>query len=226
MSNSIGIDVEECEKSVVLMDNVCRNLLVDDFSKDSHNLTKRIVSFGLFNTFTMFKNTIHPQSAMGLLVGMINVIWITVLPFLELRASIPYGLIFYGEFWLLVVVLAMLTNIALAAVLYLIVDWLVETGLKVPLLSKIYHRSIERIHKKAHGYVHIYGTIGLGLFIGIPLPGSGVYSGVLAAKILGMSYKDFMIASVIGVVLAGTVVTLIMMSGLTALSWMVKGWGA
>ena len=61
-----------------------------------------------------------------------------------------------------------------------------------------------------------YGEIGLAIFIGIPLPGSGVYSGALAAYLIGMNFKRFIIAATIGVFIAGTIVTLATIGGTSA----------
>ena len=47
----------------------------------------------------------------------------------------------------------------------------------------------------------------LAIFIGIPLPGSGVWTGALAAYLLGVRFRDFAIACVIGVLIAAAIVT-------------------
>ena len=51
------------------------------------------------------------------------------------------------------------------------------------------------------------------MFIGVPLPGSGVYSGALAAYLLGFRKRDFFLAAVIGVLIAGTIVLLVSLLG-------------
>jgi len=60
------------------------------------------------------------------------------------------------------------------------------------------------------------------LFIGIPLPGSGVYTGALGAYVLGFGYKRFIIASTIGVLIAGIIVTAIMLTGSELFHFLVK----
>ena len=58
-----------------------------------------------------------------------------------------------------------------------------------------------------------YGIIGLALFIGVPLPGSGVYSGALGAYLLGFNFKDYFKAAVLGVLIAATIVTIVSIFG-------------
>ena len=81
---------------------------------------------------------------------------------------------------------------------------------------------IIRNQKKVHKYVEKYGVLGLGLFIGVPLPGSGVYSGALAAYLLGFKFKEFFKAAIIGVLIAGVIITLISTAGNTALYFLIK----
>jgi uncharacterized membrane protein len=75
---------------------------------------------------------------------------------------------------------------------------------------------VVRTQRNVEPWVNKWGVLGLGLFIGIPLPGSGVYSGALGAYLLGFRFRDFMVASVIGVLMAGGIVSLVMVSGSTA----------
>jgi len=66
-----------------------------------------------------------------------------------------------------------------------------------------------RTQKNIQKYVDKYGELGVALFIGVPLPGSGVYSGALGAYVIGLKLKKFIIADIIGVLIAGTIVTII-----------------
>ena len=68
---------------------------------------------------------------------------------------------------------------------------------------------LEKTRHKIHPYVERYGELGVAVFIGIPLPGSGVYTGALGAYLLGVDRKKFSVANVIGVLIAATAVTLI-----------------
>jgi uncharacterized membrane protein len=152
----------------------------------------------------------------------LNLIWITLLPFLELRASIPYG-VFKTEFSLLTIFLVcVVTNIILAPLVYFFYDNIVFLFLKVKFIDRLYQKLITRTQKKVFKYVDKYGVIGLGLFIGIPLPGSGVYTGALAAYLLGFRKRDFFMAAIIGVLIAGVIVLLVSTAGNGVFEFMIK----
>lgn len=153
---------------------------------------------------------------------LIELILITFLPFLELRASIPYG-IFNTNFTVAqVFFICAIANIALAPILYLFVNYVMHIFLKIKFIDKIYQKLVARTQRRVHPYVEKYGVLGLALFIGVPLPGSGVYSGALGAYLLGFKFRDYLIAAIIGVLIAGLVVMLVSVTGNGALSFMIK----
>ena len=125
----------------------------------------------------------------------------TLLPFLELRVSIPYGILL-GYSWWVVFVVCVIFNIILAPIVYLFWNKIIHLLRWIKPIDKVYHKTIERVQKKSRKYVEKYGELGLAIFIGIPLPGSGVWSGALAANIFGLKFKKYMIASIIGVLIA------------------------
>ena len=63
--------------------------------------------------------------------------------------------------------------------------------------------------------------VGLMLFVGIPLPGTGAWSGALIAALLNMRIKHAFFAIVLGVILAGVLVTLISSGALAALKFLI-----
>ena len=58
-----------------------------------------------------------------------------------------------------------------------------------------------------------YGPIGVALFIAVPLPGTGSYAAALGSYVLGLDKKKFAWANLIGVTIAGILVTLITLTG-------------
>jgi len=143
----------------------------------------------------------------------LNLIWITFLPFLELRASIPYGILRTNLNWFLVFIICVITNIILGAILYLIIDKIIKIATKIKTIDNIYQKYLEQMQKKINKHVDKYGELAVAIFIGIPLPGSGVYSGAIAAYLLGLKYRKFIIANIIGVLIAGIIVTIISLTG-------------
>ncbi|MDT8390147.1 MAG: small multi-drug export protein [Lentisphaeria bacterium] len=144
---------------------------------------------------------------------------ITLIPALELRASIPFGFGLLGKHWLgfdfyampwwLVAVVCMIANI--------ILGWAVF-GILAPVMKWLerfawFRRWLEpvllRAQKKIQPYVEKFGEFGVALFIGVPLPGSGVYTGAVGAFLLGLDRKKFAVANVLGVLISGLAVTVI-----------------
>ena len=132
---------------------------------------------------------------------------ITVAPFIELRGSIPVG-VASGLNPYLVFVSATVANIILIPILFLILSFVFDKLGDIPVIGKWVEIRLEKIDKKAGKYVDKYGYVGLALFVAIPLPGSGAYSGTLAAFLLSMDKKKSMCAIAVGVLIAGLIVSL------------------
>lgn len=149
-------------------------------------------------------------------------ILITLIPTLELRASIPYGILRADMHWCAVVIVCVATNIVLGPLVYLFLDKAVVMVLRFEWLNRIYGRTVTRTQRRIQKYVDRYGEMGVALFIGIPLPGTGSYSGALGAYLLGLGYRKFIIANVVGVLMAGAIVTAAVLSGVEGLRMLIK----
>ncbi len=152
----------------------------------------------------------------------LSIIWITFLPFLELRASIPYGIVATELHWSIAFLVAVLANILLGIVLYFALGKIAVLIKKIPSLNNPYNRYVERTQKKIRPLVEKYGEWALAVFIGIPLPGTGVYSGALAGYLLGMPFKNFFVSTVAGVLIAGILVLLVSLTGIEAFRFFLK----
>lgn len=136
-------------------------------------------------------------------------IFLTFLPTMELRLSIPYGLFVMKLPPLLVIPVVIISNFILGIIVFFLLEKLTDFFLKYIWFSKIYNKLVKRTQRKIKKYVEKYGILGLGIFIGIPIVGSGSWTGALGAHILGIKYKHFIIANLIGVLIAGAIVSLL-----------------
>ncbi|MEZ4237160.1 MAG: small multi-drug export protein [Myxococcota bacterium] len=159
------------------------------------------------------------------LVALFWVVLLCFTPTLELRAGIPYALLI--EHWnpVLAGVVGILANIALAPVVWLFLDKVMHLFLRVPQIARVYEWASERSVRKVEPYVQKYGVYGLALFIGVPFPGTGVYSGCLAAWVLRFRFRDYLVASALGCLLAGVIVTAAVASGSEAVHFLYKDVG-
>ena len=154
--------------------------------------------------------------------ALLMVIILTFLPTLELRASIPYGILATDLPLFVVVLVAIVVNILLGPLVFLLLDTVVTFMRKFAWFEKLFARIVERPRKKISKAVDRWGELGIALFIGIPLPGSGVYTAALGAYLLGLDKKKFFIATIIGVVIAAVAVTIITLTGSSLFEWMIK----
>jgi uncharacterized membrane protein len=143
--------------------------------------------------------------ALGLLI-----FW-TLVPGLELRASIPIG--FFNQDIAgsmgrpLVVVACLVSNIVLG----MLVFWLMGPAERLLRRWGWFDRRIwpiiARAQHKLHPYVEKYGEWGVAVFIGVPLPGTGAYTGAFGSYLLGLDRRKFLIANALGVLMACVLVT-------------------
>ena len=128
-------------------------------------------------------------------------IMVTILPWIELRGSIPIGIGLGLNPWFV-----FFTVVILNILIFFPVFFGMKFLYKYLIRWAFFGRVVTKIRRKGEPYVKKYGVIGVGIFIGIPLPGSGVYSGTLLAWLLGMKWKKAFLAAIIGVLIAGSIV--------------------
>ena len=135
-----------------------------------------------------------------------------MVPVIELRGAIPYGVI-AGLSVPTAFVLAVIGN--LVPIPFLIVftrkvfDWLKS---KSEWLSNLVHR-MEAKADKRKGLVERSEFLGLVILVAIPLPGTGAWTGTLAASILDMDFKKSVLAVIGGVALAGAIMGILSFIG-------------
>jgi uncharacterized membrane protein len=143
-------------------------------------------------------------------------IGITIVPAIELRGSIPVGLARHlSPVWVFAVAVA--ANCLIIPLAFVILDLTYDRWLSRFALVR---RRVERVRRAGTGLVERYELLGLTLFVAVPLPGTGAYSGVLLAWLLGMQRQPSMLAIAAGVVIAGVAVTLIASGVLAGLKWL------
>lgn len=160
-----------------------------------------------------------------ILYKILILIAITLIPALELRASIPVGILEVGVPigfghtiqglglpWLLVFVVCVLANIALGLVFYAFLETIVHFMHRFRFFRRTYERVVNRIHRKIHNLVDKYGEWAVMVFIAIPIPGSGVIGGSIASEIIGLEYRKFIVSCILGVLIAGVIVTTVTLS--------------
>lgn len=138
---------------------------------------------------------------------------LATLPILELRGAIPVG------YWmqlepLKVSILAVMGNMVPVPFILLYLKQLVNyAGKRSSVASRFLNRLIEITRKKA-GPIEEFQWLGLMLFVAVPFPGTGAWSGAIAATILDMPFWKAVSANFFGVVFAGLLVNLLVNLGI------------
>lgn len=155
------------------------------------------------------------------------VFFISMVPLIEIRGSIPYALaqieMGYDLNFALCCIIAVLGNMLPVAFIFFFARKVLEWGKDKPVIGKFFSWCLEKGHKGGKKLEEKAGKglyFALFLFVGIPLPGTGAWTGTLAASILDMDFKKSVLAIIAGVISAGVIVGLIVSGVLGALSFL------
>ena len=149
----------------------------------------------------------------------ILVFLISMVPVVELRGALPYAL---GPWMgqplplLQAYLICIIGNMLPVPLIYLFARKLLEWGKNKPLIGKPFTRCLEKGKKGGEALQKKAGQglfLALMLFVGIPLPGTGAWTGTLAASILDMEFKESVLAVMFGVLLAGIIMLLLSTAG-------------
>ena len=132
---------------------------------------------------------------------------VSMVPLIELRGAIPIaqgmGLPIVPSY-----IVCIIGNMIPVPFIYLFARKVLEWGADKPVVGKFFTFCLEKGNKGGRKLTEKAGRgtfIALLLFVGIPLPGTGAWTGTLAASILNMDFKKSTLAALGGVLLAGAI---------------------
>ena len=131
---------------------------------------------------------------------------ISMLPVVELRLGLPYGIAIGLKYPLALVCAIMGNLLPVPFIILFIKNILIYLRRKFAGLDGFVTRLEERAHLKSE-VVTKYGPVGLCLLVAIPLPGTGAWTGALVAALMGMELKRAMPTIVVGVLIAAAIMT-------------------
>jgi uncharacterized membrane protein len=146
---------------------------------------------------------------------------LSLTPISELRGAIPYAVangmpLFLAALW------CVAWNALAGPIAYVFLSTVHRLLYRWKAYASFFDRVVGRARAKVHASVEKYGYWGIVLFVGVPLPLTGAWTGALGAWILGMDRKKAMLAAAAGVLMAGGIVTLVVGLGVGALSLFTK----
>lgn len=137
----------------------------------------------------------------------ILVFLISMVPIIELRGAIPYA-VGFGLPILPSYLVAIVGNFLPVPVIFFFARKVLEWGKDKKYIGKFFSWCLEKGNKggeklKAKAGAGVY--LALMLFVGIPLPGTGAWTGTLAASFLNLDFKKCVVAVLLGLILAGVI---------------------
>lgn len=148
------------------------------------------------------------------------VFFCSMLPVIELRGAIPMAFALGLPWWqaYLISVLGNLLPVPFILLLInLVIKWMASS--KVTFFNKIANFLLKKVEKNRER-IEKYSFWGLFLFVAIPLPMTGAWTGSLVAAVVGVNPLKAFLSALLGVLLAGVIVTLIVYGGIGFLAWL------
>lgn len=146
-----------------------------------------------------------------MLIKYLIVFLISMVPIIELRGAIPYA-VYFNLPLLPSYIVAILGNMIPVPLIFFFARKILEWGADKKVIGKFFSFCLEKGNKggaklQAKAGRSVY--VALFLFVGIPLPGTGAWTGTLAASLLNLDFKKSVVAVMAGVVLAGIIMGLL-----------------
>jgi uncharacterized membrane protein len=142
---------------------------------------------------------------------------LAMLPVSELRGAIPYAVGVAGMSWQKAYVIAVIANFIPVIPIFYLIGPISDYLRKVPLFDRFFTWLFARARRKGK-LIERFEILGLVLFVAIPLPVTGAWTGTIAAFVFGVKKRVALPAIFLGICIAGVVVTL-------AVTGVISFWG-
>ena len=139
------------------------------------------------------------------------IFFVSMVPLIELRGAMLYATGF-GLPLLPSYIVCIIGNMLPVPIIFLFARKVLEWGADKPVIGKFFNFCLQKGHKGGEKLQAKAGRglfVALLLFVGIPLPGTGAWTGTLAASLLDMDFKSSVTAVLLGVLLAGIIMGLL-----------------
>ena len=140
------------------------------------------------------------------------VIIISALPIVELRGALPVAINLFHMPWYWAFCLSVIGNLLPVPILLLFFESLARLASKVEVGRKLVSWVLERTRRQGE-LIQRYERIGLILFVAIPLPVTGAWTGSIAAFLLGIKFNYAFFSIFCGLIIAGAIVTSLCLLG-------------
>lgn len=146
---------------------------------------------------------------------------LSMMPIFELRGGIPYALA-NGIHPVTSYLICCAANILAFPIVYFFMGFFHEQFNKMAWYANLFEKIVVRTRGKVGENIEKWGFWGLMIFVMVPLPVTGAYTGSFAAWVFGIEKKKGFIAVSAGVLISGLIVTAIFLSGAELFSFLLK----
>lgn len=153
---------------------------------------------------------------MSQLVEYLMVFFVSMVPIVELRGAIPIGTM-WGLDPVIVYIVCIIGNMIPVPIVFFFARKVLIWGKDKPVIGGFFTFCLEKGEKGGNKLKAKAGRglfLALLLFVGIPVPGTGAWTGTLAASILDMDFKSSVLACMGGVLLAGVIMAAVSLGAL------------
>ena len=142
------------------------------------------------------------------------VLVISALPLAELRGALPVAINLFHFPWYYAFLLAIIGNLLPVPFILLFLETITRWLSRISIFKKMFHWLFEHTRRRGK-IIERYERIGLMLFVAIPLPVTGAWTGSLAAVLFGIKFKYALLSIFTGILIAGSIVTCLSFLGWT-----------
>ena len=139
---------------------------------------------------------------------------IAALPIIELRGSIPWALTLGDLTWGRAYLFSVLGNVLPVVPLLMYLGPVSRFLRRIGFMDRFFEWVFSRTRKRS-GALEKYGALGLVLFVAVPLPITGAWTGSAAAFLFGIPFRKAFPLIALGVMIAGGIVTAAVMGGVS-----------
>ncbi len=133
----------------------------------------------------------------------IQVMLLSLAPLVELRIAIPYG-ITKGLHPMVAIGAAVVATWAVIVPMFVLMDLFYDRFFsRIALIRRI----VEEVRARGRGHVERWKVIGVGIYVSLPIPGPGIYSGVVLAWVFGLPRRPAILALAAGVLVSALLVS-------------------
>lgn len=135
-----------------------------------------------------------------------------ILPISELRGAIPYAYFNEVPLWLSSII-GILSNALVPFIGFAFLGSLHKVLDKWSVYHRLFEKTVARARGKVGEKVRKYGLLGLMVFVAIPLPITGAWTGTIGAWVLGLDMKKSTAYILCGILISGAIVTTVIFTG-------------